>query len=364
MRQSTLAFICGFILVVILAVSWCGRQPPPEIVSQPTPSPTPTATATATPALSATASVAVAQVSATPTPQPIPPELQKAAEKIGPAVIEVAVFDQSGQLLRTGTGFYISGDGRFVTSLRTVEGGAHAVAKSPDGKIRNVIGVLGSSTALDVALLMAETKTGVPFIRLSNDSEPDNNLSVAIVGSSSQRKQPVSASTIVSQKTDEHGAVFEVSTALPKDSAGSPVIDADGEAIGVVASAAADQGTVVRPAAALNSLVAQIKPGTVAHWAGEEAESPTPTPAPRRLRVLYNPAPRYPNEARFSSFGAVKGTGTFRVVFGVNGLVKDVQTVQSTGKFILDQAAQSGLRQWKAEPGREWSVLVPITFQP
>jgi TonB family protein len=362
MRQSTLAIVCGFILVVILAVSWCGRTPPPQTLIQPTPSPTPTATAT--PTATPSAAAATPTPSPTPTPQPVSPELQKAAEKIGPAVIEVTVFDQSGQLLRTGTGFYISSDGRFVTSSRTVEGGAHAVAKSPDGKIRNVIGVLGSSTALDVALLIAETKTGVPFIRLSEDSEPEDNLSVAIVGSSSQRKQPVRASTIVSQKTDEHGAVFEVSGALPKDSAGSPVIDADGEAIGVVASTAADQGAVVRPAAALNSLVAQIKPGTIARWAGEEAESPTPTPSPRRLRVLYNPAPRYPNEARFSSFGAVRGAGTFRVVFGVNGLVKDVQTVQSTGKFVLDQAALSGLRQWKAEPGREWSVLVPITFQP
>jgi TonB family protein len=359
MRQSTLAIVCGLILVVILAVSWCGRTPPPQTVIPSTPSPTPTATATAT---AAPTTAATPTPSPTPTPQPVSPELQKAADKIAAAVLEVTVFDQTGQLLRTGTGFYISSDARFVTSLRTIEDGAHAVAKSPDGKIRNVIGVLGSSAPLDIALLKAETKTGVPFVALSKDSEPDENDVVAIVGSgATRREQTVTATTIVSQKTDDHGKLFEVSNSLPKNSAGAPVINDDGEAIGVVTSVG-EQAAAIRSATAVNSMMTEIKPGTIAHWAGEEP-SPTPTPAPKRLRVLYNPAPRYPG-GRFSTFGSVRGSGTFRVLFGADGLVKDVRPVQSTGNFVLDQAAIEGLRQWRAEPGHEWTVLVPITFQP
>jgi TonB family protein len=46
-------------------------------------------------------------------------------------------------------------------------------------------------------------------------------------------------------------------------------------------------------------------------------------------------------------------------------LVKHVQTLESTGQPVLDQAAIKALQAWRAEPGaQDWTVLVPITFQP
>jgi TonB family protein len=52
------------------------------------------------------------------------------------------------------------------------------------------------------------------------------------------------------------------------------------------------------------------------------------------------------------------------VTFGPNGLVKNVQTVQSTGQPLFDQAAIQALQTWKAEPSAgDWTVLVPISFQ-
>ena len=41
MKQSHLALISGLILLVILAFSWCGRQPKPGIGSTQSPVPTP-----------------------------------------------------------------------------------------------------------------------------------------------------------------------------------------------------------------------------------------------------------------------------------------------------------------------------------
>ena len=63
--------------------------------------------------------------------------------------------------------------------------------------------------------------------------------------------------------------------------------------------------------------------------------------------------------------GPTTGSGKYRVTFDANGLVKNVQTVESTGQTVLDQAAIRALQQWRVEPpGRDWTVLVPITFQP
>src|SRR6266487_3003686 len=191
MKQSHLALICGCVLFIILAISWCkpGPQPqastptPPAQVSPQPPLQNPSATAGLSPA---------AAVTPAPTAQSPAPEFRKIAERVGPAVILVSVFDEPGKLLTTKTGFFVSEDGKFVTNWHAIEGGAHAVAKSADGKIRNVTGVLASSGEVDLAVLRAETKTSVAFLRLTKVSEPPTGASVAVVGSSlARREQPL-----------------------------------------------------------------------------------------------------------------------------------------------------------------------------
>jgi TonB family protein len=369
MKQSHLALICGCLLVVILAISWCGRKPQPEITSLPTPAQTPSPVS-ATPFPSPSASAATAQASTKPSPsQTPPPELRKLAGKVGSAVVLVTVFDPSGQLLRTGTGFFVAADGRLVTNMHVVEGGAHAVAKSADGKIRNVTGVVASSPPLDVALLKAETKMGVPFLALSKVSEPEKGTTVAVIGSPlTPREEPLAVALISGQQSDPGEERLEISAPISNYAEGSPVVDTNGEVMGVVTSAGgqnAATASVVRPASTLRSLLTPTKPDTTGHWAGK-SPSPSATPASqdnRRLKVLYNPAPRYPTEARFS-MSPIRGSGRFRVIFNANGQTKDVQILQSTGRPALDQAAITALRQWKSEPGHEWSVLVPVAFEP
>jgi len=366
MRQSTLALICGLILFVVLAYSWCGRNPPSQVSALPaTPTPTPAPSATTpTPNAARSPSVSIAQTTATPPAQTPPPEFQKVAQKAAPAIIELTVFDAKGQLLRTGSAFFVSRDGLLVTSWTMVADAAYGVAKSPDGKIRNVTGILATSQDTDLAVLRAETKTGVPFLPLAQNSESIAvNAWAVIIGSSLQHKeQPVAAGTITSLGSDPKKDVFQISGSIPTDAAGAPVVDADGEVVGI----ATKNG--LRPTGLLEPLLAQSTPATTSRWAAAPVESPTVSPTPkfaRNPRVVYNPAPRYPYEARMLRAGPTTGTGKFRVTFDTNGQVKNVQAIESTGQSILDQAAVKALQQWRAEPAaREWNVLVPITFQP
>jgi TonB family protein len=59
----------------------------------------------------------------------------------------------------------------------------------------------------------------------------------------------------------------------------------------------------------------------------------------------------------------VQGSGSFRVLFDANGRAVAVETLRSTGNSSLDEAAVSALHEWRSEPGREWSLVVPITFK-
>src|SRR5437016_3640122 len=214
MRQSTLALVCGIALVIILGYSWCGRNPPQQTaLVSPTTTPAPT-TPTPNPSAGITVaspSVSVAPTTATPPTQTPPPEFQKVAEKSAPAIVELTVFDAKGQLLRSGTAFYVSRDGLLATSHDLVADAAYGVAKSSDGKIRNVTGVIDFSKTSGLTILRAETKTGVPFLPLQKNSESIavNAWGVVVGNSLAHKEQPIAGGMIKSLGTDPKKDAFQ-----------------------------------------------------------------------------------------------------------------------------------------------------------
>src|ERR1700746_3697462 len=99
MRQSTLALICGLALFIVLAYSWCGRNPPGQIgmlTATPTPPPATAPSPTASVMVAASPSVSTAPTTATPAPQKPPPEFQKVAQKAEDAIVQLTLFDAKG----------------------------------------------------------------------------------------------------------------------------------------------------------------------------------------------------------------------------------------------------------------------------
>ncbi len=306
-------------------------------------------------------------------------EFKAAAEKITPAVIALAVFDASGRLLHKGTGFFVSDDGRFVTSRSIVDGGTNAVAKTSDGQIYNVSGILAESAASDLSVLKAQVKGKVPFLTLNKTAPFEAHDRLAAIRSPiRQNENVVTETTIAERKANAGSEWLELTAPLPGDSLGAPVINRRGEPLGLVALQRG-QGpaiNVVRLANALDPIFAQITSRIKPAWASrsEEAAAPPaegPSPKPKvplargsqTGRLIYSPSPSYPVQARHSYLPA-RGTGRYKVRFGPDGSVRDVGVVQSSRNGILDSAALDALRKWKAAPGQEWTANVPITFQP
>jgi|CZKQ01.1.fsa_nt_gi TonB family protein len=359
MKNSYLALICGVLLFIVLSMAWCKPQPKSQPGATPPPSVSPSmsTSSTAPPVLSPTAAATPsASVSAIQLG-----ELRKAADKIAPAVILVSVFDASGKPLRTGTGFFISDDGKFVTNLNLVEGGVNAIANTADKKIHNVTGVLMESPELDLAVLKADAKQ-VPFLPLTKAAAPVAGERVAIVGSPlSHRADTNLEARVAAPRSEEKREWLELSTPIPNDANGSPVVNESGEVVGVLTlDRAKNPATIgVLSSGMLQSFLARVEPNATPRWA--EA-SPSPTKPPKRKgKIVFNPAPSYPPEAYNA---AIKGTGHFRIVFDTDGHAKNVQIVSSTGAAVLDRAAMTAFQQWKSDPGPEWSIVVPVSFQP
>jgi TonB family protein len=268
-------------------------------------------------------------------------------------VIWVTVFDPKGNLLRTQSGFFISSDGRFVTTARVIEGGINAVAKTADGGIYNVSGILAASKALDLAVLQADVNR-VTFLEPNKNGNLSQAAGVIVIGSALAGNEGSAREMTVASQEPER---LEITGATPLSAVGSPVVSRDGEVVGVVTSAG--ERTIARPFAALDTLLSRVAVDTQPTWpaTAEASTIPRATPKPR---LVYAPAPAFPPRA---AQPGVSGTGRFRLSFDAQGNVTNIQLVQSTGNRLFDEAAIRTLQQWKSSPGQGWTVTVPVTFQ-
>jgi TonB family protein len=341
--------------IAFLVIVGCGRKSASQIVGEsPVQSPS-------IPPITSASQSPTPLPSASPSPEAKPgqspsPDLTQLETRVRPSVVWVTVFDPKGNLLRTQSGFFISADGRFVTTARAIEGGVNAVAKTADGEIYNVNGILAASKELDLAALQADVKPRrlLRFLDLNKNSNPSAGAGVVVVGSAlagsegSARKMTIAA---------EEAERLEIAGATPVSSIGSPVVNENGEVIGIVISSG--EKTTARPSAALESLLSRVAVDTRAKWPATAETSPTPKPTPKP-RLVYAPAPAFPPGM---SQPGVSGTGRFRLTFDSSGNVTNVQVVKSTGNAYFDQAAIKTLRQWKSAPSQGWAVTVPVTFQ-
>ena len=348
---STLGYLfCG----MILAAAGCGRKSTSEVAREPSAESPSASTPTESPP-TGLGSPSPGQ-SAAEIERPVF-DLSRLENSVQPAVFWITVFDSSGKLLRTETAFFISGDGRFVTTAHAIQDGVNAVAKVADGRIYNVTGIVAASTALDLAVLEADVKY-VPFLKLNANLDLERQGRVGIIGSGLAGTDGAPREVTISKREAEQ---LEIEGTIPLSSIGSPVVTENGEVVGVLTSAG--EKPAARTAGAVGSLLAAIASETKPRWpeVAQAAVTPTPSPHPTvKPRLVYAPAPAFPRG--MSQRGGTL-TGRFRLTFNAKGKVTNVQVITSTGNPYFDSAAIEGLRQWRSAPGQEWVATVPVTFQ-
>ena len=337
--------------LAVFAAVGCGRKSTSQVVGEsPSRSTSRVTTSTQSPIVAPSTTPALnAKANQTPSS-----DLARLETRLRPAVIWVTVFDAKGNLLRTQSGFFISSDGRFVTTERAIDGGINAVAKTADGGIYNVSGILSASKELDLAVLQAEVKPQklLRFLDLNKNGNLSVGAGVVVIGSALAGNDGSAREMTIAAQEDNR---LEFTGAISSSSVGSPVVTENGEVVGVVTSVG--ERTIARPSVALDSLLSRVAAGTQPNWPATASATPRATPKPR---LVYAPAPAFPPRA---SLIGPSGTGRFRLTFDARGNVTNIQIVQSTGNQLFDQSAINTLQQWRCSPGEGWVVTVPVTFR-
>jgi protein TonB len=384
---------CTLLALVMLLMS-CGRRSAPKITSindEPTP----------------------------PSEGPRQTAFLGVAEKVRPAVVVLATFDEHGGLVANEHAFFISASGDLLAEQSAMNNAASAVAKSVEGKAYDIFGTYVRSTAPNFIVLKTNAHN-VPHLDAGAAATVFDGAHAAVVlGSNSQPS--LLEGRISGRKVDVTGEWLTFAPPLPKTAVGAPAIDEKGALIGVVAQHGDKGAPMIFHAGPGTSTVA-IAPEPVhtpETWSEEtraestpwvqlerstpppmeknpqrvaevdlnklQAERNTPPPTPsgffirmnpnwhihardrpqppgaeRIGKLVYTPAPQY--STRPTQGSKVAGTGSYRLTFNSEGKVTDVQVTRSAGSNTLDDAAVATLRNWRAEPGGNWRVTVPINF--
>ncbi len=169
----------------------------------------------------------------------------KTAEEIyadcSPAVFSIAVYDSSGNLLQTGSGFFLSSDGTAATNYHVIEGGASAkITLASNGSVHTVAGIYDYDISRDIALLKI-TGNGFPALSIGDSDMVAGGATVYAIGSPLGLSNTISQGIISSASRTINGQTYLQTTApISSGSSGGALLDTSGAVIGITSATLTD----------------------------------------------------------------------------------------------------------------------------
>jgi S1-C subfamily serine protease len=171
-------------------------------------------------------------------------ELRSLINKNSPGIVSVAVYDETGVLRNSGSGFFIDNEGRIVTNASIWKDAYSAEVLSDSNSYSEVL-VLNRNENIDIALIKIKAANEIP---LELDFNYENNLGerVIVIGKLNGQVNTVSEGVISSfLKTEENLKLIEIQTAVSilhyQNSKDGPVLNTTGKVIGVASNTIFDR---------------------------------------------------------------------------------------------------------------------------
>lgn len=168
-----------------------------------------------------------------------------------PSVVSVTMLDANGKVTRQASGFFFKGD-ELATSLSVIEGAAR-------GRV-TFVGQTGAYDITDVTGLDREhglatlrvARAKAPALAIGNRKETTLNDKVAIVGSGSKTEAAYAPGTISGYKDEDQ---LEVAVQAAQTVTGGPLLNAQGEVIGIMVDSAGGGRALAVPVNYLTDLI-------------------------------------------------------------------------------------------------------------
>src|SRR5215213_4282702 len=162
--------------------------------------------------------------------------LPNLVKRVKPAVVAIATYDDTGEALMTGSGFFLR-PGQVVTNLHVIRGAVRAEIKTLDGKgkIFPVNGMLAVDEEGDLALLSVDT----PFDRVRSTELakelPEEGETIFVIGNPLKLEGSVSDGIVSAvREVPNSYRIIQITAPISHGNSGSPVFNLRGQVLGVV----------------------------------------------------------------------------------------------------------------------------------
>lgn len=182
------------------------------------------------------------------------------AKKVGPSVVSITtnttardIFGRSQEQQGAGTGIVVTKDGLILTNKHVVEGGSSFEVVSSDGKSYKDVKLIAKDPINDIAFLKVNDVSDLTPAEIGDSSKVQVGSFVVAIGNALGQFQNTVTTGVISGKSrpvtaaDSAGSeslqnLFQTDAAINPGNSGGPLVNIDGQVIGIN-TAVAGQGS-------------------------------------------------------------------------------------------------------------------------
>ncbi len=155
-------------------------------------------------------------------------------ERISPSIVVILTYDEKGDAIAQGSGFFINESGDVITNYHVIEGASSFDIKTSDGKSFPVTSVLAEDLDGDLAVLAVDIPSEKVRALSVNSVLPRIAESIIVIGCPLGLELTVSDGIVSAVRNiSSFGDMIQITAPISPGSSGGPVVDMNGKVIGV-----------------------------------------------------------------------------------------------------------------------------------
>ncbi|MBL7075681.1 tetratricopeptide repeat protein [candidate division KSB1 bacterium] len=160
--------------------------------------------------------------------------LPEIIKKIEPSTVVIITYDDEGEFLGQGSGFFISKDGDIITNWHVLQGASRAEIKTAQGKVYPITQILAEDKEGDIMRVSVDIPLKIVRPLTVSTSIPEVGERVIVIGSPLGLERTVSDGIVSAvREIPAFGKIIQITASISSGSSGSPVVNMQGEVIGV-----------------------------------------------------------------------------------------------------------------------------------